>query len=46
MVAGGGMSGTSKTHLGIFDQVMISNLPNWIYLLPPWLKKRHDGMGY
>ncbi len=34
MVAGGGMSGTSKTHLGIFDQVMISNLPNWIYLAP------------
>src|SRR5699024_7143489 len=28
MVAGGGISGTSKTHLGIFDQVMISNLPN------------------
>ena len=34
MVAGGGVSGTSKTHLGIFDQVMISNLPNWIYLAP------------
>ena len=34
MVAGGGISGTSKTHLGIFDQVMISNLPNWIYLAP------------
>lgn len=37
MVAGGGMSGTSKTHLGIFDQVMISNLPNWIYLAPTTL---------
>ena len=34
MVAGGGISDTSKTHLGIFDQVMISNLPNWIYLAP------------
>ena len=34
MVARGGISGTSKTHLGIFDQVMISNLPNWIYLAP------------
>lgn len=34
MVAGGGISGTSKTHLGVFDQVMISNLPNWIYLAP------------
>ena len=37
MVAGGGMSGTSKTHLGVFDQVMISNLPNWIYLAPTTL---------
>ncbi|QGV04702.1 1-deoxy-D-xylulose-5-phosphate synthase [Lactobacillus acetotolerans] len=34
MVAGGGISNQSKTHLGIFDQVMISNLPNWIYLAP------------
>lgn len=34
VVAGGGMSAASKTHLGIFDQVMISNLPNWIYLAP------------
>lgn len=34
MVAGGGLSSESKTHLGIFDQVMISNLPNWIYLAP------------
>lgn len=37
MVAGGGMSGTSKTHLGIFDQAMVSNLPNWIYLAPTTL---------
>lgn len=37
MVAEGGMSGTSKTHLGIFDQVMVSNLPNWIYLAPTTL---------
>lgn len=34
MVAGGGISADSKTHLGIFDQVMISNLPNWLYLAP------------
>ena len=39
MVAGGGISGTSKTHLGIFDQVMISNLPNWIYLAPTTLNE-------
>lgn len=37
MVAGGGMSNSSKTHLGVFDQVMISNLPNWIYLAPTTL---------
>lgn len=34
LVAGGGISNQSKTHLGIFDQVMISNLPNWVYLAP------------
>lgn len=39
MVAGGGISGTSKPHLGIFDQVMISNLPNWIYLAPTTLNE-------
>lgn len=39
MVAGGGISGTSKTHLGILDQVMISNLPNWIYLAPTTLNE-------
>ena len=39
MVAGGGISGTSKTHLGIFDQVMISNLPKWIYLAPTTLNE-------
>lgn len=37
LVAGGGISAESKTHLGIFDQVMISNLPNWIYLAPTTL---------
>lgn len=37
MVAGGGMSNNSKTHLGVFDQVMLSNLPNWIYLAPTTL---------
>lgn len=34
MVAGGGISSQSKTHIGVFDQVIISNLPNWIYLAP------------
>lgn len=34
MVAGGGISSQSKTHIGVFDQVMVSNLPNWIYLAP------------
>lgn len=42
MVAGGGISGTSKTHLGVFDQVMISNLPNWIYLAPTTLAEEKD----
>ncbi|WP_278960706.1 1-deoxy-D-xylulose-5-phosphate synthase [Lactobacillus apis] len=37
LVAGGTISSQSKTHLGIFDQVMISNLPNWIYLAPTTL---------
>ena len=37
LVAGGTISNQSKTHLGIFDQVMISNLPNWIYLAPTTL---------
>ncbi len=44
MVAGGGISGTSKTHLGVFDQVMISNLPNWIYLAPTTLAEEKDMM--
>lgn len=44
MVAGGGISGTSKTHLGVFDQVMISNLPNWIYLAPITLAEEKDMM--
>ncbi len=34
MIAGGGISSESKTHIGVFDQVMVSNLPNWIYLAP------------
>lgn len=37
MVAGGGISAQSKTHLGVFDQVMIGNLPNWNYLAPTTL---------
>ena len=39
LVAGGRISNESKTHLGIFDQVMISNLPNWIYLAPTTLEE-------
>lgn len=39
IVAGGGISSQSKTHLGVFDQVMISNLPNWIYLAPTALNE-------
>ena len=39
IVAGGGISSQSKTHLGVFDQVMISNLPNWIYLAPTTLNE-------
>lgn len=34
VVAGGGITSNSKTHVGVFDQVMISNLPNWKYLAP------------
>ena len=39
LVAGGRISNQSKTPLGIFDQVMISNLPNWIYLAPTTLEE-------
>ena len=39
LVAGGQISNQSKTHLGIFDQVMVSNLPNWIYLAPTTLEE-------
>ncbi|GFZ27287.1 1-deoxy-D-xylulose-5-phosphate synthase [Lactobacillus corticis] len=34
LVAGGGITTNSKTHLGVFDQVLVSNLPNWKYLAP------------
>lgn len=44
MVAGGGMSNNSKTHLGVFDQVMLSNLPNWIYLAPTTLAEERAMM--
>ncbi|MBA1392708.1 1-deoxy-D-xylulose-5-phosphate synthase, partial [Lactobacillus sp. XV13L] len=37
VVGGGGLSDNSKTHIGVFDQVLISNLPNWIYLAPTTL---------
>lgn len=39
LVAGGRISSGSKTHLGIFDQVMVSNLPNWLYLAPTTLRE-------
>ena len=39
LVAGGGISNASKTHLGIFDQVMVGNLPNWNYLAPTTLNE-------
>lgn len=44
MVAGGTISNSSKTHLGVFDQVMIANLPNWIYLAPTSLNEEKDMM--
>ena len=34
VVAGGTINPNSKTHVGYFDQVMLSNLPNWTYLAP------------
>src|SRR3712207_9108243 len=37
MFVSASINGGSKTHLGNFDQVMISNLPNWIYLAPTTL---------
>ncbi|CCK85397.1 Deoxyxylulose-5-phosphate synthase [Lactobacillus equicursoris DSM 19284 = JCM 14600 = CIP 110162] len=37
LVGGGGIQANSKTHVGVFDQVMISNLPNWQYLAPTTL---------
>ncbi|MCT2877165.1 1-deoxy-D-xylulose-5-phosphate synthase [Lactobacillus delbrueckii] len=53
IVAGGGIQANSKTHVGVFDQVMVSNLPNWKYLAPTslteeaaminWALKQKDG---
>ncbi len=53
IVAGGGIQANSKTHVGVFDQVMVSNLPNWKYLAPTslteeaaminWVLKQKDG---
>lgn len=37
LVSGGNISDQSKTHLGVFDQVMLANLPNWRYLAPTTL---------
>ncbi|MBP2057110.1 1-deoxy-D-xylulose-5-phosphate synthase [Lactobacillus colini] len=39
IVTGGGISGQSKTHLGIFDNMMIANWPNWQYLAPTTLNE-------
>lgn len=53
IVAGSGIRANSKTHVGVFDQVMVSNLPNWKYLAPTslteeaaminWALKQKDG---
>lgn len=53
IVASGGIQANSKTHVGVFDQVMVSNLPNWKYLAPTslteeaaminWALKQKDG---
>lgn len=53
IVAGSGIRANSKTHVGVFDQVMVSNLPNWKYLSPTslteeaaminWALKQKDG---
>ncbi|MDF7638366.1 1-deoxy-D-xylulose-5-phosphate synthase [Lactobacillus sp. ESL0791] len=37
MVGRSGISNQPKTHLGLFDQVLLSNLPNWLYLAPTTL---------
>ncbi|WEV70522.1 1-deoxy-D-xylulose-5-phosphate synthase [Lactobacillus sp. ESL0785] len=37
LVGNNGITPQSKTHLGMFDQVLISNLPNWTYLAPTTL---------
>lgn len=39
VVANGGITGGSKTHLGIFDNTMIANWPNWEYLAPTTLNE-------
>lgn len=39
VVTNAGISSQSKTHLGIFDNTMISNLPNWQYLAPTTLNE-------
>lgn len=39
LVAGGGISAQSKTHLGVFDNMMIANWPNWEYLAPTTLNE-------
>ena len=39
IVAGGGITAASKTHLGIFDNTMVANWPNWEYLAPTTLNE-------
>lgn len=34
VIGNNGITTQSKTHLGQFDQVLIANLPNWLYLAP------------
>ncbi|WEV36559.1 1-deoxy-D-xylulose-5-phosphate synthase [Lactobacillus sp. ESL0677] len=34
VIGNNGITTQSKTHLGLFDQVLVANLPNWIYLAP------------
>ena len=39
IVAGGGITAASKTHLGIFDNTMVANWPSWEYLAPTTLNE-------
>ena len=39
IVIGGGITNASKTHVGVFDNMMIANWPNWGYLAPTTLNE-------